>query len=177
MTISADEARELLDYNPETGNFTWKRRDCKWFSLNRFCKTWNKNFAGKTAGGINSVGYHVIAVLNKQILSHRLAWLYVYGEWPKGQIDHINGNRSDNRIVNLRDVTANMNQQNLKRGQRNNTYCNYLGVSLLKRTGRYYAQIMYDGKRLFLGYFDTPEEAQFVYMKAKARYHRGYVAD
>ena len=88
--ITQEELKELLDYNPETGLFTWN--------------VYN-NIKNKTTAGTFNDGYIQIKIKQKIYQAHRLAWLYVYGEWPKGQIDHINGIRDDNRIENLRDVT------------------------------------------------------------------------
>lgn len=102
---------ELLTYSPDTGEFTWKPRDRRWFTTERSQKWWNARFANTRAGGVTKEGYRVIRIFHRGIKSHRLAWLYVYGVWPK-QIDHINHNRADNRIINLRDVCHLENTRN-----------------------------------------------------------------
>lgn len=125
------------------------------------------------AGGINGVGYRVISIRNNPYLAHRLAWLYVHGEWPT-TIDHINGIRDDNRIENLRSVTNQVNQQNLKRAQKNSS-TGFLGViSHRNRRGKKFsARIHCNGKFTHLGYFSTPEEAHLAYASAKRVIHIG----
>lgn len=98
--VTQDELKERLTYDPETGVFTWKKA--------------RKGNTGRTAGTHDRDGYIVIHLYQRQYRAHRLAWLYVYGEWPRNQIDHINGIRDDNRILNLRDVTPRENSQNQK---------------------------------------------------------------
>jgi hypothetical protein len=114
-------------------------------------------------------------VLGRIYLAHRLAWMYVYGRWPaKGlDIDHINGNRQDNRIANLREVTRGQNMQNQRRASSRST-TGLLGV--LRKSRRFAAHITADGRTHCLGTFDTPEEAHRVYMDAKSRLHIHSVA-
>jgi hypothetical protein len=106
--------RKRLDYDPETGIFIWKSRAIgsigdKW---------WNTNFAGEAAGSLNGNGYRQIKIDGKYYGAARLAWLYVYGEWPKNEIDHINRVRDDDRLVNLRDVTRTENSNNRSNNNR-----------------------------------------------------------
>jgi hypothetical protein len=145
-----EELKELLDYNPEIGVFIWKVSNS-----NRISK-------GSVAGCSNSLGYITISVKGKQYYAHRLAWLYVYGEWPKGQIDHINGNRSDNRIENLRNITQRENCQNWgihREGKLVGSYFN-------KDSQMWYSQIRIEGVRYNVGSFKTLEEANVKYLQA-----------
>jgi hypothetical protein len=102
--ITAEYVRDRLQYDPETGVFLWKARPGN--------KWWNTNFSGKAAGSMNSYGYRRIMIDKKEYMAARLAWLIVYGEWPKNEIDHINRVKSDDRLVNLRDVTSKENCNN-----------------------------------------------------------------
>jgi HNH endonuclease/AP2 domain len=155
--IDSTKLRELLDYNPDTGVFIWKVKPCK-----------NKN-AGIEAGCI-STGYRLIKVLKKYYQAHRLAWLYVYGEFPSKFIDHINGNPLDNRIVNLREATNYENSQNIYKPQSNNT-SGFLGVTYMQKKKKWRAKIAVEGKRLSLGYYKSPEDAHKAYIEAKRKYH------
>jgi len=102
--MDSDYVRKRLDYNPETGVFIWKPKPGdKW---------WNANFAGEIAGTINNQGYRQIMIDGKQYMAARLAWLITHGEWPQNEIDHINRVRTDDRMVNLRDVTSTENNNN-----------------------------------------------------------------
>lgn len=155
--VGPERLRELMDYDPGTGHFTHKPG-----------QKWRR--AGKVAGAINNLGYRLIRVDNRLYRAHRLAWLYVHGEWPAGEIDHINGKRDDNRIENLRDVTVSVNQQNRKRAAANGS-TGLLGVSTAK--ARYRAAIALDGASFYLGSFDTAEEAHEAYLAAKRKMHAG----
>jgi hypothetical protein len=102
--IDADYVRRRLQYDPGTGEFIWKPRSGD--------KQWNTKLAGEVAGFMDGGGYRQIRIDGKHYRAARLAWLYVYGEWPQNEIDHINRVRTDNRLVNLRDVTSSENQNN-----------------------------------------------------------------
>lgn len=153
--ITAEQLRELLDYDPESGRFTW-----------RVALPGQK--AGSPAGCLDSYGYVVIRIDGANRKAHRLAWLIAYGEWPDDQIDHINGDRSDNRIANLRSLTNQGNQQNRRTAHRGNS-SGLLGVS--PKRGKWRAQIKVDGKKRHLGLFDTPEAAHAAYLEAKRKLH------
>ena len=171
--LTAQIVRELLHYDPETGVFTWLPRRLEFFSKEMYAKTWNTQFAGKEARGLSN-GYLSIRVLNRAYWSHRLAWLYMHGEWPLGFIDHINGDKHDNRIQNLRDVSRQTNAQNLRVAPKkcSNTP---LGVFFNHRkiVRRFSASIMVLGKTKHLGYFDTEVEAHNAYLNAKRQHHQG----
>jgi hypothetical protein len=145
-----------LRYDRESGDFFWLVR------VN------SKVPAGAKAGNRMNTGYWHITIKGKKFLAHRLAWVFVYGKWPSGQIDHINGVRTDNRIANLRDVTSSENLQNRKRAGKNNPY---IGVSSVKGTTKWQAHIGFGGKQKNLGHFDTPEAARKAYLDAKKIYH------
>lgn len=147
---------EVLGYDPKTGLFTWLEGT----KMGRRGK-------GQVAGTLCN-GYIHICYKRKFYYAHRLAWLYVYGKLPDGVIDHINGNKSDNRILNLRDVTNSQNLQNQTKGQRGNKI---LGVSWCKIKNKWRARIKADGKQLLIGYFDNTEDAEQAYLKAKAKLH------
>jgi hypothetical protein len=144
-----------LHYDPESGIFTWLP---------------NRPHAKRSGGpaGVEASGYIQILVGGRAYLAHRLVWLYVHGEWPQHQIDHMNGVRSDNRLCNLRDVPAMVNHQNL-RTTKNRT--GFMGVGKSKR--RFYASIQAEGKYHYLGHFPTAEQASVAYLEAKRRLHVG----
>lgn len=156
MAVTQARLRELFDYDPETGVFTNRVR-----RANRA--------AGEVAGGLNALGYVTVAVDGKRYLAHRLAWLYVYGEMPK-QIDHINCNRADNRIANLRKCDQKQNTQNIRRAHFDNR-TGRLGVEKIPATGKYRARICVAGKATHIGCFPTAEEAHSAYLAAKSQLH------
>ena len=126
--------------------------------------------AGVSAGAVRPRdGYIQIAIRRKMYQAHRLAWLYVHGEWPRHQIDHINGNPADNRICNLRDVTQFENMQNLH-GPLSRNKSGLLGVSRFLDYDLWRSRIMVNGKQTNK-YFKTKELAHEAYLKAKAELH------
>lgn len=157
--ITRERLMELLAYDPETGQFSWI------------------SSPGRRAGSITDRGYANIRLDGKSYRLHRLAWLYVHGEWPKADIDHINGVKHDNRIVNLRDVTRSMNMHNIKKAFKTNNSSGFLGVVRTdKRKKRpWKAQIEVNGKTRSLGTFNTPEEAHQRYLEVKRQVHAGYI--
>jgi hypothetical protein len=126
--------------------------------------------ADAPAGTVDDLGYIAISLGGRVYAAHRLAWIMSTGHWPTGEIDHMNGIRTDNRLCNLRDVTKTENRRNLRRPQKDNT-TGYLGVTRLKN--RFLAQIKVDYARISLGVFDTPQEAHAAYVEAKRRLHPG----
>jgi hypothetical protein len=160
--LTAQRLREVLSYNPDTGEF-------RWLSSGKGRKS------SLEAGAVApDSGYVFICIDWQRHRAHRLAWLYVYGEWPKDQIDHINGVRADNRIANLRDVTNDINGQN-RRAALSNNRSGYLGVSWKKSASRWIATISDGGKHKHLGSFATAEEAHTAYLAAKRVIHPGCV--
>ena len=154
--LSQSRLRSLLHYDPSTGVFT------------RRVSTNNRVKPGDIAGSKDMAGYSKIMVNNKLYKAHRLAWFYVHGAWPCRELDHINGDRSDNRLCNLREATSAENKQNIK--ARADNKVGYLGVSPYR--SKYQARIRVDGTQIYLGNFDTPEQAHQAYLAAKAKLHK-----
>lgn len=162
IEVTADRVREVLDYDPDTGLFTWRIRPTA-------RKEWNTVFAGKIAGGLHKQGYWAIRIDEWTYLAHRLVWLYVHGCWPTDQLDHINMMRLDNRLCNLREATSSDNGCNrpMKAGNRTGLK----GVDFHKTAGRWRARICKQGCHVHLGHFDTPEEAAEAYTSAVSLHH------
>lgn len=159
--LTADLAREYLNYDPETGVFTRRKR------------TSSATKVGDVVGSMQVSGYLSVSVAGHQVLAHRLAWLYVHGDWPENHIDHINGMRSDNRFANLRDVSNKVNSENKRCAPKSGA--GYFGVSFDGRRNAYRSRIMHNGKEIWLGYFDSAEKAHEAYVEAKSKYHEGFV--
>jgi|688.fasta_scaffold311317_2 hypothetical protein len=156
--FDALELRKLLRYEPETGFLYWLPRPVSMFTCKCSQHRWNMRFAGQQALTAKmEAGYLKGTILNRQILAHRAVWAFVNGEWPQHQIDHIDGNRENNRIENLRDVPEVLNHRNIARKRK--TTAPYNGVTQDKRTGRWVARIHYDGLSRHVGVFDTLYEA------------------
>ena len=158
--IDVKNISEYLNYDPEAGVFTWKVKT----------KTSNK---GDIAGNANWRGYVSIWINGTQYYAHRLAWALQNGAWPINDIDHINENKSDNRILNLRIASRSENMFN--RGRNKNNTSGVKGVSFCKATNKWRAQITVDRKGVNIGRFDTQEEAANAYI-SKAREVRGEFA-
>ena len=160
--LTAEEVRQLLDYDPSTGELRWK--------VSR-----GRAKAGGIAGSKTSQGYREITVNRQRFFVHRLIWLMTHGRLPKEELDHINGQRSDNRLENLRECSRVENLQNL-RGKRRNAKTPYMGVikNSKGRKGqpRWSAAIRVNKKRIYIGSFDTPEEAHEAYLNKKRELHR-----
>jgi hypothetical protein len=145
MTLEA-ALREALEYDPSTGVFRWRDG------------YQHGGAKGKAvAGSKNAAGYTVILLKSKRYFAHRLAWLYVYGALPTSEVDHVNMVKSDNRIANLRLASRAQNAANSK-AQKNNK-SGFVGVTFHSRYRKYQAGIQVRGKKFFLGYFDTAEDA------------------
>ena len=149
--ITQDKVRMLFDYEPDSGMLTW-----------RVSKGTAKK--GSDAGSVSGHAakkYMNVMIDRKTYAAHRIIWLYVFGVIPDGDIDHINGNSLDNRIVNLRDVDKQENCRNARLCKRNKT--GICGVSIHKQTGKFRVRISHGGKLLSLGLFNNLDDA------AKAR--------
>ena len=155
--LTAQRLRELLHYNPETGAFRWH---------NPHGKAQRKPFAGSR----DSSGYTKIGIAGQDYRAHRLAWLYVHGDWPRGQLDHIDGNPSNNALNNLRDVSQYVNQQN-QRGAHADSKHGLMGVT--KRPTGWMARINTGGVHRYLGIFPSQESAHAAYLAAKRAVHAG----
>lgn len=119
----------------------------------------------KRLGSLDEKGYVRIKIQGRNYRAHRVAWLYSYGEWPDGQIDHINGDRSDNRIENLRVATNGQNQHNKK------ILNKIKGISKHTKSGKWHSRIMLDKKHMSLGLYNCPAAASFAYQIASDKYH------
>lgn len=138
--------REVVKYDPETGVFTANDRRLRYRKYGERCGSLNK-----------SEGYRQLPIDGVQYREHRLAFLYMTGEWPTHHVDHINRVKDDNRWCNLRDVPAVLNMQNI--AVRSDNTSGYRGVSWNPATGKWAAKCTYRKKRNTLGYFDDKEEA------------------
>ena len=153
--------RQFVSYDPETGIMRW-------------IAPYGRGRPGDEVGHTSSNGYRTMCVGKKRYKVHRLAWMYMHGRWPDGETDHINGNRLDNRLRNLREVGPMENQQN-KRTPRRDSKTGFLGVCWVPEFKRFRAQIQSNGRGYSLGFYETPEAAHAAYLEAKARLHVGYV--
>ena len=158
--LTQSELKRIWGYNPITGIFT------------RLVRTNGRVNVGDVADFLRSDGYVQLQILRKKYLCHRLAWLYMTGNFPNDATDHLNGIRHDNRWVNLRDATNSINQQNQRRPKSNNK-SGYLGVSWHTRAGKWRATIRLNGKSFHLGIFDDVHEAAERYLQKKRELHEG----
>lgn len=154
--LTAERLRECLAYDPETGVFTWL------VAPNRRIRV------GRIAGvACRTHGYRLIKVDGVGARAHRLAWLYMTGEWPAADIDHINGDRADNRWSNLRQATSTQNHANSKRPKHNTS--GVKGVTWDSSRGQWMAGVQINGKRVHLGRFDSIEAAAAAYRAGAER--------
>ena len=152
--ITQEKLKSVLDYSPETGVFTWRKR------MGR-CKE------GSVAGHKQNCGYLKVGLFGSEYSVHRLAWLYMFGEFPANQIDHINRIRTDNRINNLREVTHQQNCQNMK-NESVKSASGFVGV--VSSDKRFRARITVDSVQMHLGMFDTKEDAHRAYVEARKKF-------
>ena len=152
--MDAATARTHFAYDPDTG------------VLRRLTRPTNSVQVGDIAGSKGKKGYLLVGLLGRKYLVHRLAWLVFYGEWPNGQVDHINGVRTDNRMCNLRDVSSTVNSMN--RTTTNNT-SGYIGVSWMSAAGKWRAQICTAGVVTYLGIYADLDTAIAVYNAEKSK--------
>lgn len=152
QTLTAERARELLDYFPETGEFRWK--------VGRGGRA-----SGSIAGHVDLDGYRRIRIEGALYLAHRLAWLIAHGSWPTLEIDHRNVVPGDDRIDNLREATRAQNHQNI--GLRSDNTSGFKGVSFDRINRKWVARIRVPaGRYKNLGRFPTPDEAHEAYIDA-----------
>lgn len=149
--VDFNRLQETFSYDPKTGVLTNRKTG------NVIAATTNGYLAAKVAG--------------VTMYAHRIAWALTFGRLPNGHIDHINGNRSDNRLENLRDANDLVNNHNRRRANKSNRSCGLLGVTKPKHTKKWAASITINRKRIHIGYFYTPKEAHAAYLKAKAIHH------
>jgi hypothetical protein len=157
--LSYEELVSKVVYHPETGLFSWKKD-------HEYAKTIK---AGDVISpNARSMGYRVACINKVRFYQHKLVWLYVHKQWPDRQIDHINGDKSDNRIENLRLATHSQNQHNRKKLK---SRSGLVGAYRSSRGNTWYSTIMANNKKNYLGTFKTAEEAAQAYAKAKKELH------
>lgn len=159
-SITQSYLKQIIDYDPVTGLFRWKVRAS------------SRARAGSIAGYKSSDGYVIIGINKVSYRSHRLAWLYMNGSWPDEDIDHIDGDRANNAIINLRCASKSVNAQN-HASANSNSSTGLLGV--FPDRGRFRARIQIAGKAKYLGPFNTPEDAHAAYVREKHKLHEGFV--
>jgi len=158
--LTYERTNELLNYCPNTGIFTRK------ISLSNSVKV------GQVAGFVGGKGYIYLSVDGKSYLAHRLAWLITFKCWPNKTIDHINGIKTDNRLLNLRSVSAAINNQN-KHFAQSNSASKILGVSWMSHAKKWRAQIQINKTVKYLGLYANKNDAQQAYLFAKRNIHIG----
>lgn len=158
---TAERVRELFEYDAELGVLRWRIRQG------------NRAKVGGIAGTRNKIsGRMIVCVDGVQFLSYRVIWLHVYGAWPTGEIDHIDGDPSNDRLENLRDVSARVNCENKRSARSDKRFGSSLGA-YPSDGGRWRAQIVVRGKAIHLGCFGTESEAHHAYIEAKRKLHDG----
>jgi hypothetical protein len=158
MSLTFALAKEFFHYCPTTGELRWLK------SRNNRCRV------GERAGTLNVNGVWQLCFDHKTYFQHRIAWLYMTGDWPKQVIDHIDGDPSNNRWANLRDVSQSVNRQNLKRAAANNV-SGLLGVFPLY--GKWYCSIKLMGVNVRTGPFESAQLAHNEYLETKRLWHEG----
>jgi len=154
--LTQEQLKELLDYDPDTGHFAWR--------VDR-----GSAYAGKRAGYLNCYGYRKIEICGRAYAAHRLAWLYVYGEGPATDVDHIDRNKSNNSILNLRLATDSENVQNSN--VRIDSTCGCKGVGWHKAAKKWAAYITLHGTQKHLGLYSTLLDAAAARKSAEIELH------
>lgn len=151
--MNQHDLKRILNYDPDTGLFTWA------------AKTSRKVVVGSVAGCVNKAGYVVIGISGKLYYAHQLAWLFQTGQWL-ARIDHKDGDRGNNRWGNIRPATPQQNALNARRAVSNTS--GFKGVSWHKAAGKWSAYIILDGKKRHLGLHERPEDAHAAYLAEAA---------
>jgi hypothetical protein len=158
--LTAERLKQLVSYDPETGLF-------------KNSAPRKKVRVGEVAGSLDkSNGYIKLTIDRRHYFAHRLAFLFVTGAWPSGIVDHINGNRTDNKLANLRQVSRELNQQNMRKASKASA-SGLLGA--FKKRDKWESKIKVHGKAISLGAFDTAEQAHHAYVQAKRLHHAGCI--
>lgn len=167
--LTADEVRAALDYDPVLGILRWKPNPAR-------SKAWNTRRAGKAAGSVSKATLQVQVRLNDVLyLAHRLIWLMQTGTWPAEEIDHRNGNDSDNRWENLREATRNENIWN--RTMHKGTKSGFLGVRYRPHHGKWEARIAIGGKVVWHAYASTAQEASAMRRAILPKFHGEFIRE
>ncbi|MCS2167544.1 HNH endonuclease [Scandinavium manionii] len=168
-TLRVGYLRECLDYDPDSGLLTWKERPRSHFKGTAGFKNYHQQFAGKDAGFLSQHGYLRVLLSGRRYPAHRLCFAIYHGSYPNGMIDHINGDRADNRINNLRCVDRQENMRNMAKYSNNTS--GYVGVCLRKDNGKFRAFINDNNKkRKWLGTFDNLDDAIQARKEAEVKY-------
>lgn len=157
--LTAEQVRHRFNYDPATGVLRWA------ISPSKNVK------AGDVAGSSHGDGYLRVRIGASRYLVHRIIWLHHYGKWPDGHVDHLDGEKRNNRVSNMRDSTRSVNAQNQRSASANNK-AKLLGVAM-RPNGKCVAAINVCGKKMYLGIFRDPQEAHSTYLEAKRRLHAG----
>lgn len=160
--------KESLDYDSETGVFTWKLRPLHHFKTQKSRNTTNTRFSNKAAGHLNDCGYIIIRIFGRSIRAHRLAWYWITGKFPAVGIDHIDQDRANNTWSNLREATHTVNARNMR--LRNTNTSGVCGVHFFKRTGKWQASIRVSMKSIHLGMFSKKKDAIDARKAAEKKY-------
>lgn len=166
-SVSIQDLRDGIAYDPSTGNAVWMPREVPMFGGTlRGLARWNKIFSGRIVGSNDKNGYRRVNLAGRDWFVHRVVWAIYYGEWPVGCIDHINTVRDDNRISNLRQCTKAENSRNSRLVR---SASGFRGV--VSNGPKYQAQIRANGRGIYLGLFASPEAAAIAYDNAAERLH------
>jgi hypothetical protein len=168
LSLSKDNVRRLFEYRPESGELVWRERPEEDFSSLHRSRIWNVRYAGKVAGYLTALGYREASVFGRYYKVHRIVWLYVNGEWPPSFIDHINHDRSDNRIENLRVASKAENGRN--QTLRSSNTSGFMGVGWHKSSGKWRARIFANGRDTSLGTYHSFDEAKAARLAAMELY-------
>lgn len=155
--LEPSKLKKLFHVDFATGQLKWKHRPVSMFNNPRECAVWNARYEGKVAGFDDPAGYRLVSIENHKFKLHRVVWAMAHGEWPNGHIDHINGQKSDNRLLNLRVVTKSENGRNSKMNSANSSGA--MGVSWVPERRKWQAYITVDGRRKSLGRFPDIKQA------------------
>jgi hypothetical protein len=168
--LTFEEVAEQLEYKADSGELFWKKE-----ARGGFKNSVVMHRPGEKAGCARPDGRIVVRINGNLYMRYRISWLLATGAWPVGEIDHINGDSADDRLSNLRDVPRQVNQQNIRSALGTKKSTNMLGVYKNKpgRAKPWRAAISDQGKQVYLGAFDTEEEAHEAYLKAKRTLHAG----
>jgi hypothetical protein len=154
--------KKHLHYNKNTGDFTW------------ILPITNRLKSGDIAGTRDNDWYNIIRICGERHAAHRLAWLYMTGDWPSKHIDHINQIKSDNRWCNLRECDRSQNSSNITKTKQNTS--GYKGVHWCNRDKKWISKIMHCGVHYFIGKFITPEEAHIAYCAKALELHGNFAS-
>ena len=159
QNLCFQDVRKMFNYDQNLG------------VMSRKIKTGRNTHAGQQVGSDDMHGYKTVRIGTTSFKLHRLCWFYAHGHWPVGDIDHLNGDRSDSRLSNLRDVPRGVNLQNQRVATSQNKSTGVLGVYPSNK--RFTAALSVDGKKKSLGTFDTVDLAHAAYLNAKREFHVG----